>query len=279
MAGYSTRRVADLVELSPAQVRAYARQGLVAAVRDVRGRYRFSFQDIVLIRAAKMLRDARIDARRVWRGLRTLKRRMPPGKSLSELRIVAAGDQISVRDNNTLWQADTGQIQIDFNVKDLVGDIAPLVREAVSEARVQDNISANDWYNLGVDLELVGDLTEAEYAYLRALGLHEGHSDALLNLGRLRHTAGQLQDAEQYYRAALVHEPDHVLATFNLGLVLEELSQRPAAIDAYRSAIEIDPGFADAHYNLARLYEERGDRRAALRHLKRYRSLTGESKI
>ncbi|MDH3281918.1 MAG: tetratricopeptide repeat protein [Gammaproteobacteria bacterium] len=279
MAGYSTRRVAELVGLSPAQVRAYARRGLVAAARDVSGRYRFSFQDIVLIRAAKTLRDAGIDAHAIWRGLRTLKRRLPSGNPLSELRIVATGDRVSVRDNHALWQVDTGQIQIDFNVKDVVRQIAPLVREAVSEARRQNDVGADDWYNLGVDLELVGDIVEAEYAYRRALALDAGHSDALVNLGRLEHAAGRFQEAEQMYRAALRHTPCHVLAIFNLGLVLEELRQGPAAIDAYRRAIDIDAGFADAHYNLARLYEEHGDRRAALRHLARYRALAGERKV
>ncbi len=273
MAAYSTRQVAELLGLTPTQVRAYARRGLVAAERDTAGRYRFSFQDIVLIRTATALREAQIDARAIWRALRALKRRLPPGRPLSEVRIIAAGNRVSVRDEDSVWQADTGQIQIDFSVSDLIGEIAPLVRAAVTDARRQDDVDADDWYNLGVDLELVGDTEEAQNAYRRTLALEPTHADALLNLGRLRHADGRLEDAERTYRAVLEHAPGHVLAAFNLGLVLEELGRREAAVAAYRQALEVDPRFADAHYNLAQLFDELGDRRAALRHLARYRDL------
>ncbi len=273
MPGFSTRKVAELVNLSPAQVRAYARRGLVGATRDSRGRYRFSFQDVVLIRTAQTLRDAGIGARAIWNGLGTLRRRLPPGTPLSELRIVAAGDRVSVRDDRALWQADTGQIQIDFDVGEMVSRVAPLVREAATQARRQGDLGADDWYNLGVDLELVGDSTEAQYAYQRALDLDGEHADALVNVGRLHHAARRFAEAARFYRTALRHAPSHGLAQFNLGLALEELGQPSGALNAYRRAIEIDSRFADAHYNLARLYEEQGDERAALRHLAKYRSL------
>ena len=60
---YNARNVAKLLDLSVGQVRSYARSGLLRPERGPRGEYRFSFQDLVLLRTAKGLLDARV---RVW---------------------------------------------------------------------------------------------------------------------------------------------------------------------------------------------------------------------
>ena len=61
MKSYTTRDVAKLLGLSEAQVRSQAR-GYLAPDRGPRNTYRFSFQDLVLLRTAKTLGDARISA-------------------------------------------------------------------------------------------------------------------------------------------------------------------------------------------------------------------------
>jgi len=52
---YTTHDVARLLGWSEAQVRSHARVGYLAPSRGPRNGYRFSFQDLVLLRAAKEL--------------------------------------------------------------------------------------------------------------------------------------------------------------------------------------------------------------------------------
>src|SRR5258708_13357148 len=72
--------------LAPAQVRAFARDGFLSPERGPRGDFRFSFQDLVVLRAAKDLAAARIPARRTRRTLKRLMRRaaIPPPATKSQ---------------------------------------------------------------------------------------------------------------------------------------------------------------------------------------------------
>src|SRR6059036_3003715 len=90
MTGYTTEEVARLLRLSPAQIRSYTRAGFLSPARAVLGELRFSFQDLVLLRAAKGLMAARIPAAKIRGSLRRLKQQLPRGRALSELRITAA---------------------------------------------------------------------------------------------------------------------------------------------------------------------------------------------
>ena len=90
MKAYSAKNVARMLDLPVEQVRAYARSGLLDAVRGERGEYRFSFQDLVLLRTAKQLSDRRIGPRRIQRALSRLRHRLPVDMPLAGLRIRAA---------------------------------------------------------------------------------------------------------------------------------------------------------------------------------------------
>ena len=81
--GYTARDVAKLLDLSVDKVRAFARMGLVDAARGARREYRFSFQDLVLLRVAKDLVAARVPRRRIQRSLLHLKETLPQGRSTS----------------------------------------------------------------------------------------------------------------------------------------------------------------------------------------------------
>jgi len=274
MAGYAARDVAKLLRLSVGQVHAWVRAGFLAPEREPTGEQRFSFQDLVLLRTAKGLMEARIPARRVRRALEQLRRHLPRGRPLSGVQIAADGKRIVVRDGNAVWNPESGQTLFNFEVKDLAKQTAPLVRRAASEARTeQKRLRAADWYALGCDLEITSP-QRARDAYRRTLELDPRHADAMVNLGRLLHEAGELRAAEAHYRLALGARPGDATAAFNLGVVLEDLGRASDAVHAYESAIAANPGAADAHYNLARLYERTGKRTAALRHLKTYRKLT-----
>jgi tetratricopeptide (TPR) repeat protein len=270
---YSVKDVARLLDLSVGQVRAYARAGVLEPQRGSRGEYLFSFQDLVLLRTAKGLVAQRIAPARVRNALTELKRRLPQGRPLSAVQIVARGDRVLVRQGDALWRPDTGQSEFDFEVSELAEQVAPHVAKAIEAARERDDeLTAEDWFALAADLETAAP-EHAREAYRRALELDPHHVESRVNLGRLVHETGRAAPAEAHYRLALAAEPQHPTAWFNLGVALDDQGRGAEALEAYQNAIRHDPDYADAHYNLARHYEQRGDSPAALRHLSTYRRL------
>jgi tetratricopeptide (TPR) repeat protein len=274
MTDYTVRDAARLVGLSVGQVRAWVRAGFVEPARGQRGELRLSFADLVLLRAAKGLVEARIPSRRVRSALYRLRDQLPEGRPLTGVQILADGDRVVVRDGGSRWQPDSGQVLLDFDVADLDQSIAPLARHA-AEGTIVEGDDADGWYNLGCDLE-AEDKTRARAAYQKALAVKPTHVEALVNLGRLLHEAGDLRGAEASYRKALAERPHDAVASFNLGVSLEDQGRGPEAADAYRRSIGIDASFADAHYNLGRLCERLGRRLEALQHLSTFRRLTGK---
>jgi tetratricopeptide (TPR) repeat protein len=271
--GLSATDAAKLLNLTPAKVRAFVRAGFLEPTRGPRGTYRFSFQDLVVLRTAKELAE-HIPARRVRRALRRLRAQLPSGRPLTGLKISVEGDDVVVRDGQAAWEAVSGQRLLDFDVAELASRAAPLVRRAAREARkAQDDFSAEDWFHVGLDLE-PHDLNEARDAYRHALELDPSLVDAHVNLGRLLHEAGHVDGAATHYRQALARVPQHSTAAFNLGVALEDQGRAEEAMRAYETAVGADPANCDAHFNLARLLERAGRKAAAIRHLKACRQLT-----
>jgi tetratricopeptide (TPR) repeat protein len=271
--GYTTRDVASLLGLTEGQIRSYARAGFFTPERGPRNEYRFDFQDLVLLRTAAALVRARVPARRIARALATLRDELPRGRSLTELRITAVGDDIVVSDGGAPWEPESGQFHIDFDIGEFAASVEPLARGVAARAEEESRgeRSADEWYALAIELEAVS-IIEAARAYMQAIDADPSHSDARVNLGRLYHEDGQLEDAEEQYRAAL-DASDNAVAAYNLGLILEERREIIEAIGAYEHALAIDNHLADAHYNLARLYETTGDARMAIQHFSAYRTL------
>jgi tetratricopeptide (TPR) repeat protein len=274
MKAYSTRDVARLLGLSEAQVRSHARAGFLTPDRGPRNSYRFSFQDLVLLRTARELAGARVPPRRIKGALCTLARDLPTGRSLSALRITAEGHRVIVLEGDTAWNPESGQLQIDFEVAELAMRAAPVARRLARSARFADEpLDADEWFDLGADLEEAAP-AEARDAYRRALALDAGHADAHVNLGRLLQLEGRTPEAIEHYRCSLRTGSPDPTAAFNLGTALETLGRWNKAIEAYREALALDHNFADAHFNLARLCEQTGQRAEAIRHLRQYRKLT-----
>jgi len=296
-AAYSTAQVAALLRLTESRVRRFVRAGFLEPQR--RGNaYRYTFQDLVLLRTAKELTEAGIGPTRVGRALARLREQLPRGRSLSAVRITAEAGQVVARDGGEVWEPRTGQRPLPyreledfagFEVAELAERAAPLGRQAVDEAEERRDFDAEDWFELGFELEATS-VDEARRAYARALEEDPTHADAHLNLGRLLHEAAAedhgeergeeggedgLAAAEAHYRQAAAHRPGDATAWFNLGVVLEDLERLEEAQAAYARCLEADPAQADAHFNLAGLHSRLGDKAAAVRHLKAYKGLLG----
>lgn len=270
--GFSAREVAGLIGITLPEVLAYVRAGIVTPKVGKRGEHRFGLPDVVILRTAKGLAD-HIPAAKLRRALRRLKDQLPPGRSLSAVRITAQGDQIVVRDGPSVWNPVSGQGVLDFEVSELASKVAPLVRKAAEEAHeVPDDLGPDDWFELGYQMEL-SEPDQARDAYRRALELDPDHVAARVNLGRLLHEKKQYKLAEVHYRLAVAVDPRNATAYFNLGVALEDLARLEDAAAAYESAVLHEPTHADAHFNLAQLYERLGKKAMAIRHLKAYQAI------
>ncbi|NNF12330.1 MAG: tetratricopeptide repeat protein [Gemmatimonadetes bacterium] len=271
MKGYTTREVAEVLGLPTSRILSWTRRGLISPSRGAHG-YVFSFQDIVLLRTARELLDADIPAKRVSQALEALRGQLPAGRPLSAVTISALGDRVLVRDEDTVWEPDTGQLRMDFPVSDVAEAARPVVRRALHEQGRDEGMTADDWYDSGVDLEAVS-LEDAIVAYRHALELDATHSDAHLNLGRLLHESGRVKEAEEHYRRAATADPESARAFYNLGVALDDQSASAGAIEAYEAALRLDPELAVAHFNLSRLYEAGGRAADALAHLAHYKKI------
>jgi tetratricopeptide (TPR) repeat protein len=270
---YSTREVADLAGLPERRVRQWARAGLVAPAKDDRGQWRFSFQDLAVLRTAGRLLEAGVSVRRVTRALSLLRHQLPEGRPLSAVRLLVTGKRVLVKDRLASWEPESGQGALDFDVQEASAAIAPTLPASVPDDAGRRVRTAEDLYHTALDLELAGRADAAREVYEAVLRCDPAQVGARINLGRLLHAAGRTAEAEALYRQALEQDPKNALAAFNLGVALEDQGKAYSAADAYRTAIAIDDSYADAHYNLSRLLEAQGDARGALRHLSHFRRL------
>ena len=271
MRSYSVRDVERVLQLSPATTRSLIRAGFVNPERGPRREYRFSFQDLIVLRTARALMQAKVPARRIRRSLESLRRELPEAVPLSGLAISAVGDQVVVREGDARWRADSGQYVLGLDVT-LENGVLHVVEHKQLATPAAAAAAPQDWFTRGLALE-GSDLPGALAAYARAVAAEPDNVGAWTNWGRLLHEEGRTQEAADVYRRALEQAGPDSLLLFNQGVLLEDLGDAGAALQAYQSAIEEDPDFADCHYNLARLYESLGKPQHAIRHLGQYRRL------
>jgi tetratricopeptide (TPR) repeat protein len=269
MHDYSIADIERLIGLSRAVVRTLIRQEFVAPHRGRRREYRFSFQDLLVLRTAKALSGARLSNRRITRSLRDLRRRLPEHAPISGLSLRAVGDTVSVREGQAEWASDSGQYLLALDVVVTNGTLHIIERPSVPPSLELDQL-----FEQAARLEN-SDPRRAIGLYRRCLELDDAHVEARINCARLLHEGGEFDLAEQLYRVDACRRDAHAL--FNLAVLLEDTGRTAEAIDNYLAAITVDPGFADAHYNLARLYEIQGNDPHMIRHLRQYRTLIGSA--
>jgi tetratricopeptide (TPR) repeat protein len=265
---YGVRDVARLLRLSRGTIRSLIAAGFVAPARGARGALQFSFQDLIVLRTAQTLADAKVPTRRIMRSMRELRRHLPPAMPLSGLRISAEADRVVVREGASRWQAESGQYLLEFDGDPANGSLSVIDRKKEAAS------SAEEWFAEAAALE--SDHIEAALAaYQHAINADPTFVDPYINAGRLLHAAGKLDGALRVYRAALASCGADTMLLYNLGVLLEDLNRGADAMVAYRAALRFDPDFADCHYNLSLLYEKTAKPKDAIRHMARYRMLTG----
>jgi predicted Zn-dependent protease len=264
---YGVRDVEKLLRLPRSTIRTLIEAGFVSPERGPRNAWRFSFQDLIVLRTAQALAAAKVPHRRITRSMKELRRHLPETMPLSGLSICAVADRVVVKEGGNRWQADSGQYLLAFEGDPADGSLCVLERKDAQPG-------AEEWFDRGVELER-DDADAARQAYERAIAADPTLLDAYINLGSLLHEAGRFAQAERVYRDAIAACGNDPAVLYNLGVLLDDLKRKKEAMEAYESALRGDPDLADCHYNLALLCKELGKPREAIRHMAEYRRLVG----
>ena len=272
MQPYGVRDVETLLRLPRSTIRALIAAGFVSPTRGPRGAWRFSFQDLIVLRTAQALVAAKVPRRRITRSMRELRQRLPETMPLSGLSIGAVGSRVVVREGSSRWRADSGQYVLDFEGDPAEGSLSVIEHPPATQAPPG---GAHEWFERGASLER-NDIEGAIDAYERAVVAEPTFVDAHINLGRLLHESRRYASAERVYREGIRLCGRDATLLYNLAVLLDDLKRTVEAVVAYEQALAIDPAFADCHYNLSLAYERLRRPKEALRHMARYRVLLGQ---
>lgn len=245
--------------------------GFVTPSRGPKNAYRFAFQDVVLLRTALILRDAKIPTRKIIQALSRLRNELPEGLPLTGIRVSAVGSDVAVRTGPSQWDAVTGQLLLDFEVAEIKGDVVFL-----DSTPSRNNLAhqANEWYDLAEQLR-TSDASGAECAYRKSIEISpQPFYAAYVDLSALLCERETRCDDALRVIEALSHFPEDAVLHFNRAVALDELGRLADAECSYLYCLELDPTYADAHHNLAILLERLGDTQGLVRHLNAYRRLT-----
>jgi len=108
---FRTGEVVEIVGVSRRQLQYWAQTDLVRpSARTKGGHHRYTFEDLVALKAAKRLIDAGVSVQRIRKSIAQLMRVLPTvRRPLAELVLVATGDVVLVFREGTVFEALSGQ--------------------------------------------------------------------------------------------------------------------------------------------------------------------------
>ncbi len=141
---FKTRDVVELLGLSRRQLQYWAKTKLVEpSTRTSGGHHRYSFDDLVALKATKRLIDAGISVQKIRKSVRALQALLPQvGHPLSELVLVATGDVVLVFREDAVFEAVSGQEWI-FEVAEFEREVEDYRRGATGHDRERDTEEAS----------------------------------------------------------------------------------------------------------------------------------------
>src|SRR5260221_4011520 len=144
---YSARDVEKLVHLPRRRIRSLVEAGFVSPARGPRNAWRFSFQDLIVLRNAQALAAAKVPRKRISDSMKELRRRFPESTPFSGLNLSADPDGVVVKEGNRRWRVESGQYLLGFESNPSEGSLNTLARQ---ESRPPEG--ADDWVERGVAL-------------------------------------------------------------------------------------------------------------------------------
>jgi DNA-binding transcriptional MerR regulator len=145
-ARFQTREVVEILQISRRQLQYWAQTGLVEpSAKTPGGHSRYTFEDLVALKAAKRLIDSGVSVQRIRASIGALRKILPTvERPLAELVLVATGDVVLVFRNGMAFDAVSGQEWV-FEVADFEREVesyrrsietsAPIVHKARPDTR------------------------------------------------------------------------------------------------------------------------------------------------
>ena len=242
MRSYSVRDVERLLRLSPDTTRNLIRAGFVKPARGARREYRFSFQDLIVLRTARALLDAKIPRKRIRRSLQSLRRELPESHAA-----VGTVDQRGRRSRGGARRRDAAagrQRPVSARPRRQSGERraargrAPASPAAPRRSRPQP---ADDWFAQALTLESTDPDARARRVSPRGRGGPATTPRPGPTGDACCTRAAATQQAAEVYRRALAQAGPDPLLLFNQGVLLEDLGNPGAALEAYQTALERGP--------------------------------------
>ena len=264
---FSTRAAARILAVSPDRIRYWVKRRLVKPAWQRGRRYRFAFNDLIVMRMAKELLPNGRHLEPFRRCFARVRGFFNPDRPVTSFRLHNDDGRILVRDGEVVFEAESGQLVLRFEAAPPAGEIEDRfgparVRERFEEAK---RLAESDpWRALMLYSDLLGREPRNFELHMRMAALLEREGDLT---GALRHLIG-----------AAVVAPANAEVHLKLGLLYRRREEQENAIQSFLRAAECDPLALDAHRNLAELYEQLGRKRDALRHLSTVHRLSRDNK-
>jgi len=112
----------------------------------------------------------------------------------------------------------------------------------------------------------LGQLPEAQAAYLKVLSLAPAHFGALNDLGALLVSMGHVAAAQVAFEEAVKRHPENPKGHVNLANILFQKGDSAAALEHFRAALQNDSEYKPAHQGMAYALMELGDESGARMH-------------
>ncbi len=254
---FSTRMAARILAISPERIRYWVRRKLVKPA-VVRGRhYQFTFEDLLMMRLAKELLPNRRRLEAVARCFQRVGQMLDAQRPVTAVKLYEEDGRIMVRDGPVIFEAETGQMLLDYGVPPAAGQTISQADAPVRLRRLLDAAAGLEESNPGRAVQLYREYLEHRP---RDSGVHR-------RLSTLFEGAGDPHSAARHLDAAAVLEPDNAELQFDLGVLYRKLQNMDRAALSFSRALECEPDLIEAHLHLAQIYEQQGRKRDAMRHL------------
>jgi hypothetical protein len=267
MHSYGVGDVERMLHLSRGTIRGLISRGFVSPARGPRREYRFSFQDLVILRTARALVQAKVSPRRIGRSLSALRRQLPKSVPLTGLTICSVGSEVVVRKGGDRWQAESGQYLLGFDVV-VAGDSLQITeikrgggRPGSAAGGVAGNAMGGRTGNAGGSRAGGGVGGRDQDDPQDGDGQAGGLEDVVLEAHRWfeRGLSAEERDvakALEAYERCRALDTQHIAARINLGRLLHEAGRLDEAQRVYREALRESEPDPTLLFNLGVLLED-----------------------
>lgn len=262
---FSTRAAARILAISPDRIRYWVRRRLLKPALTRGRRFQFAFHDLLVMRLTKDLIPTRHHLRPVRRCFERLGQMLDPRRPVTSLKVLDEDGRIVVRDGGVKFEADSGQLMLNF-------DVARSARRVAAGAEPDKVRGMLE----GAEALAPSDPGRAIRLLTMIVKSEPGHLQARLRLGALLQERADSSGALRQFLNAAAIAPDRADVHLKLGELYRALDDPQRALRSFERALALGADSLEAHRNLAELYEAAGRKRDALRHLSALHRLSRE---